>query len=442
MLNRVITAIKKKLNPDQLKIVTNIVWLLGERAFRMGVGFFLLAWTARYLGAGEFGVLNYALAFSALFTPLNQLASDQIIFRDLVTHPEQKEEILGTAFFIKSMTGVAVFCLASSSIFFLQANDLLTCKMVIIISTGSVLSGFSIIEGWFQSQVELKYTISARNITFIIATIARIILFELQAPVIYFAVLVVIESALNMLGFIIVYKITGQNIFAWRGNWQRAKKLMKISFPLIFSTLAIVLYMRIDQVMLGQLSTPAEVGIYSAAVRLSEIWPFASTAIVKSIAPSIIAAKKESEDLYYAKIQKLCNSQALLVYIIAIPMTFLSTPLVSLVFGKEFAPAGPVLAIHIWSSMFLFLGYVKEVWITTEELTEFAFIFTMIGAIMNVILNAWLIPPYQSIGAAIATVISYGCADYVACFLYPPARKFGFIMTQAMSLNLIKFRKT
>jgi len=111
---------------------------------------------------------------------------------------------------------------------------------------------------------------------------------------------------------------------------------------------------------------------------------------------------------------------------------------VILVFGQEYAPAGIVLSIHIWSSMFLFLGYVKEIWIMTEGITWFAFAFTVTGAIMNILLNFVLIPPYKEVGAAVATVISYGFADYVMCFLYPSARRFGWIMTQAMSLNLIK----
>jgi PST family polysaccharide transporter len=88
--------------------------------------------------------------------------------------------------------------------------------------------------------------------------------------------------------------------------------------------------------------------------------------------------------------------------------------------------------------MFLFLGYVKEIWITTEELTWFAFTFTLVGASMNVLLNFLLIPPHKAIGAAVSTVISYGFADYIMCFLYPSTRRFGQIMTQAMTLNLIK----
>ncbi|NER50666.1 MAG: hypothetical protein F6J92_29150, partial [Symploca sp. SIO1A3] len=165
--------------------------------------------------------------------------------------------------------------------------------------------------------------------------------------------------------------------------------------------------------------------------------PFAimATAIVSSAAPSIIAAKKVSETVYYEKIQKLCNFLEIIVYAIAIPMTFLSTFLVVLVFGQDYAPAGGILSIHIWSSLFVFLGYVKNIWIATEELTGFALSASIVGATINILLNIWLIPKYQGIGAAIATVISYGCADYIMCFIYPPARKFGWVMTKAMSLN-------
>ena len=442
MLEKIKTIFQNKFNAEQRKIIVNIGWLASERVFRMAVGFLTLAWTARFLGVEQFGTLNYALAFVAIFSPLAQLASDQITFRDLVNLQKPKENILGTSFLIKSITGVLIFCSAIASILFFQSNDQLVCKLVVIVGGSAFFSGFSVIELWFQSQVDSKYTIWARNSSFILGTLVRIILLEVQAPIELFAWLVVLESFLNSIGFIVVFKLSGHYILGWRFDYEYAQDLIRVSFPLIFSTLAIVVYMRIDQVMLGQLADAKAVGIYSVAVKLSEIWPFASTLIVKSLAPSIISSKHISETIYYEKLQRLCNLQALLVYMIAIPMTFLATPLVKLVFGAEFAPAGIVLAIHVWSSMFLFLGYVKEIWITTEGITWFAFIFTVAGATMNVLLNFILIPPYREVGAAVATVISYGFADYVMCFIYPPARRFGWMMTQAMSLNLLKARSS
>jgi PST family polysaccharide transporter len=118
-------------------------------------------------------------------------------------------------------------------------------------------------------------------------------------------------------------------------------------------------------------------------------------------------------------------------------MTFLSTPLVVLLFGQEYAPAGMVLSIHIWSSLFVFLGYAKEVWIATEELTVFALAASCVGAVTNILLNLWLIPKYQALGASIATVISYGIADYVMCLVYPRTRKFAGVMIKATAFGFV-----
>lgn len=439
LIQKLTSQIQYFTRPEKRRILANIGWLASERIFRMGVGFLTLAWTARFLGVEQFGTLNFAVAFVGLFSPLLQLASDQIIFRDLVNSPESKETILGSSLLVKFSSGVAVFILASLSAFIFKGEENLAFPLVVILSTASLINSFDIIDIWFQSQVSAKNTVFAKNCAFFTATVLRILALEMGASIEYFALLLVLESLFNVIGFIVAFKMTGNHIFKWRVNWRFSKRLMKISFPLIFSTLAIVIYMKIDQVMLGQISGPGSVGIYAAAVKLSEIWPFASTILVRSLAPSIIAEKKVNESSYYAKLQKLCDLQAILVYVIALPMTFLSTPFVILVFGTEYKAAGLVLAIHIWSSMFLFLGYVKEIWITTEELTWFSFSFTISGAIANVALNFLLIPRYAEVGAAVATIISYAFADYLMCFMYPPARKFGLIMTQSMTFGLIRF---
>ena len=325
MLHKLQIAIQKRFNPDQLKIITNIGWLASERIFRMAISFLTIAWTARYLGVDQFGELNYAIAFASMFLPLLQIASEQITFRDLVNHPENKEQILGTSFFIQVIAGIVIFLLAVFSVLGFHGNDPGIYKLVIILATVSCFGGFGVIESWFHSQVEVKYPIWVRNCVFILITSLRILLLSVKAPIEYFAWLIVLESLLNAVGFMVIFRITGHNIFAWRSSWKYSQDLMRVSFPLIFSSLAIAVYMKIDQLMLGQLVGSQSVGNYSAAVRLSEMWPFASTMIVKSLAPSIIAAKKVSEESYYRKLQNLCNLQALLVYCIAIPMTFLAT---------------------------------------------------------------------------------------------------------------------
>lgn len=430
-----------QLSPNLKKILSNISWLLIERALRMIIGFFVLAWMARYLGTAQFGLLNYGLAFVDLFSNLAHLGLDQIVIRDLVHEPERKNEILGTACVLRLIAGLFNFILSSIVIFGLRPEDSLSQTLVLILALRLMFQQFDVIDQLFQSQVQAKYGVWARNISLIIISVIRVILLETEASVIAFAWTFFLESLIGYIFLVVAYQKNMGKIIDWRSKLRRAKQMMRVSWPLILAGFAIMVYLRVDQVMLGQLANDQEVGIYSAAVRLSEVWAFMALAIVRSFSPAIIGAKKISQELYYQKIQKLANLLTLIVYGISIAMTFLSRPLVVFVFGPEYAAAGNVLAIHIWASMFGFLGFIKEIWIATEELTKFAFVASASGAVLNIILNWWLIPVYGAVGAAIATVISYGFADYIMCFLYPPAHPMARVMTKAMTLNgLLKNR--
>jgi len=57
---------------------------------------------------------------------------------------------------------------------------------------------------------------------------------------------------------------------------------------------------------------------------------------------------------------------------------------------------------------------------------------TSLGAIVNILLNFLLIPPYQGVGAAIATIIAYAVASHISCLLYPPMFKHSLMLTKAL----------
>jgi PST family polysaccharide transporter len=189
-------------------------------------------------------------------------------------------------------------------------------------------------------------------------------------------------------------------------TFNRAKTLLKESWPLALSGIAITIYMKIDQIMLGQMVGDEAVGIYSAATRISEIWYFIPLVIVSSVYPSIIESKKQSEIFYYARLQKLFNIMFILSISVALPMTFLSSNILLILFGEPYISGGRILAIHIWTSVFVFFGVVNGKWFLTENLQKLVFLRALSGAILNIILNFILIPFYGGLGAAIATLLS------------------------------------
>lgn len=436
MLNK-LSSIGKKFSLEQRKIISNIGWLFGDRILRMGVGLIVGAWVARYLQPEQFGLLNYAIAFVFLFSAFATLGLDQIVVRNLVRDPSGKDKILGTTFVLKFVGGIITLLLASLTIFLLKPDDSLTRTLVAITAAATIFQAFDAIDFCFQFQVRSKYTVVAKNTAFIIVALVRITLIQLHAPLIAFAWAAFAETALGGVGLMIAYKVSGQSFRRWQVSWQEGKSLLKESWPLIIAGISIMLYIRIDSVMLGQLVGSEAVGIYAVATRLSELWGFIPIAITSSVTPSIIEAKKVSEELYYQKLQKIFTILTALAYAIAIPMTLLSTPIIILMFGQNYAAAGGVLAIHIWGQIFSFLGIARSIWIVNEGLTKYALIFTSGGALINILLNLWLIPIYQETGAAIATVISYALVDYVIFIIYPPFFHIGKLMSNALILRYL-----
>lgn len=422
-------------------ILGNTGWLFADKILRMGVGLLVGVWVARYLGPEQFGTYNYALAFVALFSAFATLGLDNIVVRDIVHNPSIKDEILGTAFALKLFGGVFTLLLTVGTISFLRPDDSLTIWLVGIIAAGAIFQAFDTIDIWFQSQVLSKYTVYAKNFAFLIITFVKIVLILLNAPLIAFAWAGFLEVVVGSVGLVIVYRINGYSFNAWSVNLSHANKLLKDSWPLIFSGIAIMIYVKIDQIMLGEMIGNEAVGIYSAATRISEVWYFIPMAIASSVTPSIIETKKNDETLYYGRLQKTFDIMVVLAYSIAIPMTFLSKPLVSILYGSNFNEAGTILAIHIWAAVFVFLGVSRSIWIIIEGFTKIALIGTTLGAILNIVLNFYLIPKYGATGAAIATVISYGFSDYLLFILVPNFRNIGYLMTKALMLHFLISRK-
>ena len=175
--------------------------------------------------------------------------------------------------------------------------------------------------------------------------------------------------------------------------------------------------------MLGQMVGDKAVGIYSAATRISEVWYFVPMTVSSSVMPSIFKAKEIGEELYYQRIGNLNRGLVWLAIMVAIVMTFVAKPLILMLFGDNYLESGTILAIHIWASVFVFTGVATSGWFIAENLTYLSLYRTLSGAIVNILLNIFLIPLYGGIGAAIATVIAQAVASLITNGINPKTRK-------------------
>ncbi len=424
-------------SPLLQKILSNIGWLVVDKVLRIVFGLFVGVWIARYLGPDEFGFLSFAGAYVALFSAFAALGLDNIVVREITRTPENKNEIIGTAFVLKLFGGISILILAVVGVIMFQHDDAKIVLIVGIIASGTVFQVFDVIDFWFQSQIASKNTVCARNSAFVLLSAFKVLLILLNAPLIFFALAGVAEIALGSIGLIIIYHRTGQSMIKWRWSRQWAARMLKDSWPIILSGVSISIYMKIDQVMLARMLDNKAVGIYSAAIGLSEVWYFVPMAVVSSVFPTIVKTKIEDESVYYQRIQKLFSLMVVLSLCIALPISLMSTRLIATVFGTDYQAADQVLSIHVWASFFVFMGVAQSPWDLTENLTKIALIRMVFGAIVNVGLNLILIPTHGVIGAAIATVVSQAFASVILNLINVKTRR--IFLLQIKSILFLRY---
>ncbi len=438
--------IKKKWNilrsdRELQKILTNMNWLFLDKAIQISLAFFVGIWVIRYLGPERYGVLSYASAIVAFFGIFAKLGLDAIVVRELVNAEIKKEILLGTSFYLKLCGGLIATSLAIFTAMILQDDDRMIYA-VAIISASLIFQASDVVDFWFQSRVTAKHIAYVRSFSCIASAVMKIWLILGNMPLVWFMVVIVVESIFVSVGFAIAYIYNKNIIGKWTYDARVAKKLLVDSWPLILSGFAAMVYLRIDQIMIGNMLGYQALGSYSVAVGLSEAWYFIPIIINNSVFPAIIYTKKRDEELYQLRLQKLFDMMAWTAFIIALPITFFSHRIIATLYGVEYTQAADVLVIYIWAGVFVFLGSARTKWMIAENLQKHIFYFAGISGIVNIVLNIFFIQSYGINGAAYATLISYIIAVILMPFMFKDTRSSAYMLLKSLNiLRVFVFRK-
>jgi O-antigen/teichoic acid export membrane protein len=418
----------------------NTSWLFYERVLRMIVGIFVSMWVARYLGPEQFGIFSYASSFVGLFAIVATLGLDSIVVRELVSGNNDKGKIIATTFWLKVSGAILVLFILFIAVSVASVGAF-EKVLIFIIASAVVFQSFNVIDFYFQSQVMSKYTAYANLIALSVASVVKILLILSEASLVTFAYVVLFESIVLSMGFLYYFaslsKFKVENLIF---NKVLAIKLIKESWPLIFSGMMVAVYMKIDQIMIMEMLGSASVGQYAIAARLSESVYFIPSIISASLFPALINAKKVSSKLYYSRLQ---NKFDLLVWIaisIIITTLFIKDDLINILVGNEFYESSNILVVHIFASIFSFLGIASSKWFVQEGLQKYLLYRSIWGGILNIVANYFFIQKYGAIGAAYSTVISQVFSSYVFNVFQQRTRHI-FIMQSITLLAPLRYLK-
>lgn len=399
----------------------NTSWLFFGQIFSLLISFFIGVWLARYLGPEQYGIASYVVAFVGLFSFIAYLGVDGILSRELVSHPESRDTLLGTSFRLKLIGGLLAFVTASLATFLIKTDPFIR-GLIFLYASSFIFQSVNVVSIFFQARVEAHFSVKAQLAAAIISAFFKIILIVFGLNLVWLILIYVVDVIVQGLALLFAYQASGRTHRAWRFDNKLAKEIRQGAWPLMLSSAAAFVYLRIDQVMVGKMMGETAVGIYAAGVKVTEVFYFLPGIICGSLFPAIVNARKISLDLYYRRLKNFYILLGSLGLAVAIPVVILAKPLIAIIFGAEYLSAVPVLQIYIWSSPGLFLGAAVVQQLMTENRTKTIFMINFAAMVVNVVLNLIFIPKFGLTGAALSTLVAYFVAPVAILFIHKSSR--------------------
>jgi len=431
---------KYSLTAEVVRIVKNIIWLSIDKVIRLGFGIILSIYLARYLGPEKFGSFNFVLAIIAIFAAPAGLGLKSILVRDIVREPDHVNVTLGSAAQLLFLSGILAYTTATACIILLRPDASTMLLLILIMGIGLIMKPSEICMYWFEAQILSKYVLWIQSIIFLFCAATQLVLIASNSDIVWIACALAAEASIVSILLLCLLDRRAIKLNKLRFSFARSKELLKESWPLMLAGLAVILYMKIDQIMIGQMTNDKELGLYSAAVRISEVWYFIPMFIVASIFPSMIKQKLRNHPNYMENIQLLFDILACLALLICIPIIIYADIIIVRLFGVDYAQAGIVLSIHSCASIFVFMGVASSQWLIAENLQILSLQRTLSGAVINIFANMLLIPNFGLIGAAFATLISYAFAAFFFDLLQKETRVIFFMKVKSLNILFAVYR--
>jgi PST family polysaccharide transporter len=407
------------------KAAQNFGWLVADRGIRLLVGVVVGSWVARYLGKQEFGLLNYSIALVAIFAALTPLGMDALVVREIIQDPKKGGRWIGTTLGFRAIAAIMAMAFGFGMVTSLRPHEPRAWGLVVVLGIGTLFQALESGELWFQAHMQMRRLVGPRVVLFLLVSTLKVAAVLRGAGVLWFCVLTAFEQVTSgVVTLILVKRSLG------RGNpivleITRGLGVLRESWPLAVSALSVIIYIKVAQLILSGLLGDAALGVYAAAIRLPEAASFIPMVLASSLLPSLMRSRGEGPEAYRNARMRFFRLNVFAALLICLPVSLCAPMIIRLLFGSTYAEAGPVLAVYVWTLLFIFVGVARGQHLLNERQTQFPLWYSLLGLVVNILCCWALIPTYGPMGAALASVASQVVAAFLSSFVHPKTRDVG-----------------
>ncbi len=389
--------------------------------------FFSTMYTARYLGAGGYGILSTGIAVTSIFAVIGDLGLGSLTVREVARNKSLANKYVVNTALMKVILSIVMVVLIVLTTEIINYSPKIN-SVIYILTVSVIFNTFSGVFGSiFQANEKMEYASIAGILSSILTFIGFLMAIYFNLNVLEFAFVYLIVSIIN---FIYV-----MSVFIWKFflpqididwsfwnpqikvDWNFWKPVLMQALPLSIAVIFSVIIFKVDTILLSVIKGSVVVGWYTVAYNILQALFIVPTAFATSIFPLLSTFHVSSKESLQLTYQKSFKYLIILGIPLAVGITLLADKLILLVYTQEFIPSIIALKILVWTVPFIFLTIMFGVVLTSINRQNLLMKILFIVMIFNIILNWIVIPQFSYIGSAVVTVLSE-MVTFILCLNY------------------------
>ena len=407
------------------KLTWNIIWLIFDKLITLLGGFLITVLTARYLGPEKIGIINYFLAILAFIVPITQFGGDILIFLKSAKNEQSGKMLINHT---KNMRRL-LFTVSFAAIYLFTYRDYNEYDRLVLVILGvaSFYQSYDLYKFYFNGVMRSKENVISGQVGLLASLLLRSLFVFLKLPYYFFALPYV---ALYIIPFWYrKYRIKAKGIETAKYANHFKGYFLKNGLPILISSVSILVYIKVGQIMLGTFLSNKEVGLYTSALTLAQCWQFVPLALIMSF-----ISKSVSSSTFKEKGFRLCFLASTFCSVPFLLATyFFAKPIIEVTFGAEFLEAQSLLFLLTLTTMFSLYGTIASRIIIDAGGNKYMMMKSLVVSIMSVGLSYWLVKEYGLIGAGYAALISEVVSGTVGNYFFKKSNVFKLQYSMLMS---------
>jgi PST family polysaccharide transporter len=399
--------------------------MLLYRLSSSAVGLIIYAVGMRAYGPDLMGKYAYAVTAAQLLAPLLIGGLDPMLVRELVRRPNERLDLLGSAFALVLISTLAAVGIPLLYVVATSPDDHDLILMVSAQSVGLLPTCLFVLMSFFRAESRIKLVTVCGLAGVIVCALVRVVMVLHHDPLWWVSAANMLDPVVCGAMLVAAYQLHFGSLLAWRVSRASVRTLFELTWPAVLSGFMSVLFFRISHFMLKSLSTYEELGYYAVAFQMFSVLNFVPNSVLAVIYPKLVKLHQVDPPRYLDMVRRIYVVVTLSGMLICIGVYLWVTPIITLVFGAQSTPAGVVAMMMAVANLFTFSGSVRYQVIYIEHKPVYHVYNTLLGFVVLIPLNLFLIPRFGAVGAAAGVACACFASAVASSWVFAPLRSTG-----------------